>query len=79
MHVPKFPPGSKSLRNKANNDHPESTDTSCNDRYDTSRTNQDDSIENMKSTKNKNDDEKYKEENSQHQHSNETVIKKTKK
>ena len=77
-HVPKFPTGSKSLRNEANNDHPESTDTSCKDRYDTSCTNQDDSIENMKATKNKNDDEKYKEDNLQHPHNTETVINKTK-
>ena len=31
----------------------------------------------MKGTKNKNDDDEYKEENLQHQHGNETVIKKT--
>ena len=41
-------------------------------------TDQDDSMENLKSTKNKNDDDEYKEENSQHQNVNETVINKTK-
>ena len=30
-HVPKFPPGFKSLRNKVDDDHPESTDTSSTD------------------------------------------------
>ena len=43
-----------------------------------SRTDQDDSTENIKSMKNKNDYDEYKEENSQHQHSNESVINKTK-
>ena len=75
--VPKFTPGLKSLRNEANDDHPESTDTSRTDRDDTSRTYWYDYIENMKSTKNKIDDDKYKEENSKHQHGNENVIKKT--
>ena len=43
-----------------------------------SRTNRDDSIENVKVMKNKNDDDEYKEENLQHKHVNETVINKTK-
>ena len=43
-----------------------------------SRANQDDYIENVKSMKNTNDDYKYKEDNLQHQHGNETVINKTK-
>ena len=41
-----------------------------------SRTNQDDSIENVKDMKNENEDEKYKEYNSQHQDGNESVIRK---
>ena len=43
-----------------------------------SRTDQDDSIENFKVKNNTNDDEKYKEEIFQHQHCNESIIKKTK-
>ena len=77
-HLPPFPPGFKSLRNEENYDYNETKDTSSTDKDDTSRTNQDDSIENLKSMKNTNDDEKYKEENSQHQDGNESVINKTK-
>ena len=76
--VPPFPPGFKSFRNEANDDNPESTDTSSTDKDDTSRTDQDDSIENFKVKNNTNDDDKYKEDNSKHQHGNETVINKTK-
>ena len=43
-----------------------------------SRTNLDDYIENAKAKKNTNDYEKYKEDNSQHQDGNESVINKTK-
>ena len=43
-----------------------------------SRTDQDDSIEDVKSMKNTNYDDEYKEDNSQHQHGNETDINKTK-
>ena len=43
-HVPKFPPGFKSLINKTNDDHPESIYISRTDRDDTSRTDRDDSI-----------------------------------
>ena len=77
-HAPPFPPGFKSLRNKADYNNPESTDTSHTDKYDTSRTDRDNSIENVKATKSTNDDDEYKEENSQHQNGNETVINKTK-
>ena len=77
-HIHKFPPGFKSLRNEADDDHHESTDTSRTDKDDTSRTDQDDYIENLKFMKNKNDDDKYKEENSKHQHGNESVISKNK-
>ena len=38
-HVIPFSSGIKSLRNKANDDNPETTDTSCTDKDDTSRTN----------------------------------------
>ena len=58
LHVPKFPPGFKSLRNEAYDDHHEYTDTSRTYKDDTLRTDQDDSIENIKSTKNKNDYDK---------------------
>ena len=47
-HVPPFPPGIKSLRNKANGNNPETTNTSRYDKDYTSRTNQDDSVENVK-------------------------------
>ena len=43
-----------------------------------SRTNRDDSIKNMKSMKNTNYYDKYKEDNSQNQDGNESVINKTK-
>ena len=52
-HLPKFPPGFKSLRNEADDDNPESTDTSFTDRDDTSRTDTDDSIYNIKSRRKK--------------------------
>ena len=38
--------------------------TSRTDKYGTSRTNQDYSVENVKAVRNKNDDDKYKEDNS---------------
>ena len=69
-HLPKFPPGFKSLRNESNDYRHESTDTS--------RTDKDDSMENIKAMNNKNSDGKYKEDNSQHQHYNGSVINKTK-
>ena len=77
-HVPPFTHGFKSLRNESNDDNPETTDTSRTDKDDTSCTNQDDYIENVKSMKNTNDDEKYKEDNAQHQGIHKTVINKTK-
>ena len=43
-HVTPFPPGFKSLRNEANDDNPETTDTSRTDKDDMSRTNRYDSI-----------------------------------
>ena len=58
-----FSSGFKSLRNEANDDNPETTDTSRTNKYDTSRTHRYYSIENVKATKKKNDDEKYREEN----------------
>ena len=54
QHVPPFPPGFKSLINEANYDNPETTDNSRTDKDDTSRTNADDPIENVKSMKNTN-------------------------
>ena len=52
-YVTPFSSGFKSLRNKANDDNPETIDTSCTDKYDTSRTNRDDFIENVKAMKKK--------------------------
>ena len=43
--LPKFCPGQKSLRNEADNDHKDSTDTS--------RTDKEDPVDNLKSTNNK--------------------------
>ena len=77
-HVPKFPPRFKSLRNEADGDHNKYIDTSRTDRDDMSRTDQDDSIENLKSMRNKNYDDEYKDEILQHQHSNESVVRKIK-
>ena len=57
-HVHSFTPGFKSFKNEANDDNHESTNTSRTDKYNMSRTNQYYSIENVKSMKNKNDDEK---------------------
>ena len=62
-HVTPFPPGFKSLRNKADDDNPETKDTSRIDKYDTSLTNRDGSIENLKAMENTNDDDEYKEVN----------------
>ena len=59
-HVPKFPSGFKSLRNKANDDNPESTDTSHNYRDDMSPADWDDYIGDVKSMKNTNEDDAYK-------------------
>ena len=78
-HLPKFPPEFKSLRNEEKNDNPESKDNSKTDIDDMSLTDWDDFIENVKATKNTNDENKYKEDNKQHQDDNENVIKKTKK
>ena len=69
-HLPKFPPDSKSLRNKATDDPYGYADTS--------RTDKDEYIENLKSMDNKNSDEKYKKDNYQHQHGNKIVMNKTK-
>ena len=51
-HVSPFYYRFKSLRNEANDDNPETTDTSRTDKDDMSHTNQDDSIENLKAMKN---------------------------
>ena len=47
-HEPPFYPGFKSLRNESNYDNPETTYTSCTDKYDMLRNNRCDSIENVK-------------------------------
>ena len=56
-HLPPFSYVIKALRNEANDDNPETTDTSHTGEDDRSRSNRDDSIEYVKSTKNKNDDD----------------------
>ena len=77
-HLPNCPPGFKSSRNEAADDHQESTVTSRTDKDDWSRIDKDESIENIKAMKNKNSYEKYKDEHLQHQHGNENFINKTK-
>ena len=57
-HLPKFPPVFKSLRNEAADDHHKYTYTSHTDKDDSSRTDKYESMENLKSMKNKNSDEK---------------------
>ena len=69
-HITPFSSGIKSLRNEENYDNPETTNTSSTDKYDTSHTNRDDYIENVKDMKIKNDDDEYKEDTSQHQDGN---------
>ena len=59
-HIPPFPPGFKSLINQVNDYNPETTDTSGTDKDDTSCTNRNVSIENVKAMKNTNDDDEYK-------------------
>ena len=66
----KFRPGYKSLGIEVENYHNNSTDTS--------RTYKEYSVENLKAMNNININDEYKEENLQHQHINEIVIKKTK-
>ena len=66
----RFRPGYKSLRNQA--------EDYCNDSTDTSRTNKEDYVENLKAINNKNIDYKYKEKISQHQHSIKSIINRTK-
>ena len=77
-YVPQFPPGFKSFKNEANGDNNETTDISCTDKDNMSHTNQNDYIEYLKATKNTNDDDEYKEDNSKHQDSNESCINRTK-
>ena len=62
-HVPPFSSRFKSLRNQANSDNPETTDTSHTDKDDMSHTHQDYYIKNVKSVIKQNDDDEYKEEN----------------
>ena len=66
----KYPSGYKSLINEAEDD--------CNDSIYTSRTDKEDSVNNLKAIYNKDIDEKYKDYNSQDHNSNEIVINKTK-
>ena len=53
--VPPFIPGNKSLRNKGNDDNPETIDTSYTEKCYTSHTNLDDYMANVKDMKNTND------------------------
>ena len=71
--VPPFISGNKWLLNEENDDNPETTDTSLSEEYYTSHTKRDDYIAKFKDTKNTNDDNKYKEDTSKHQDSNESV------
>ena len=71
--VPPFLPGNKSLRNKENDDNPETTYISDTEKDDTSHINRDDSIENVKDMKNTNNDDENKEDTSKCQDSNESV------
>ena len=66
----KYCPGYKLLLNKAEDDRSNSTDTS--------RTDKEYSVNNLKTMNNKDIDDKYKDEHSQYQNSNESVINKTK-
>ena len=68
--LPKLYPGYKSLRNEAYD--------YCHDSTDTSRTDKEDSVENLKAMNNKNSDDEYEQENMQHKHSNGSVINKNK-
>ena len=77
-HISPFSSESKSLINKANDDNTETTDTKRTDKDDTSLTDQYYYIESVKAMEEKNDNSKYKEENLQHQHSDESVINTTK-
>ena len=71
--IPPFLPRNKILINEGNDDNPEDTDTSQYEKYDTSHTTRDDSIEKAKETKNTYDDDEYKENTSKHQDGNERV------
>ena len=66
----KIRPGFKVLINEAEDGH--------NDYTDTSRTDKEDYVDNLKSIKDKNIDDKYKDDNLQHHNSNESVINKNK-
>ena len=68
-----FLPGNKILLKEENDHNPETTDTSRSEKYDMSHTSQDDFIEKAKDTKNTNDDEKYKQDTSKIQDSNDRV------
>ena len=70
--VPHFLPRNKSLRNKENDDNPETTYTSHTEKDDTTHNNRYDSIENVKDMKNTNDGDQYKNDTSKHQDDNES-------
>ena len=71
--VPPFIFGNKILLNEENDDNPETTDTSQSEKDGTSHTSRYDYIEKVKDTKNTNDNDKYKEDTSKNQDSNEHV------
>ena len=75
-HLANFPPGLKSLINKAH-DH-NNTEDDRNYSTDTSRNDKEYFVQNLKVIHNKEIDDKYKDDNSSNHNSNESVINKTK-
>ena len=71
--VPPFLPRIKSLRNEENDDNPKTTNNSNTEKDDTSHTDRDNSIANVKEMKNNNDDDKYKEDTLKHQDGKKSV------
>ena len=68
-----FLPGNKRLLNEDNDDDPKTTDTSLSEKYDMSHTNPDAFTEKKNDKIIPNNDDKYKEETSKIQKSNESV------
>ena len=71
--LPQFLPENKRLLNEENDGNTETTNTSKSEKDDTSHNRKDDSIARVKETKNTNDDDEYKWDNSKHQKNNERV------
>ena len=73
-HLEKYPPRYKSLLNAAHDSN--STEDDRNYSTDNSRNDKEDFVNNMKVSNNEDNDDEYKDENSQYLNSNESVIKK---